>query len=68
MLDEQSSPPTTTGGTWAMGQETLVHATVGDDGAYCLATVSLESGQGDTPGAPSRGTASAVLSATPASA
>ncbi len=49
MLDGKSSPPTTTGGTWAMGQETLVHATVGDDGAYCLATVSLESGQGDTP-------------------
>jgi hypothetical protein len=49
MLDQKSSPPTTTGGTWAMGQETLVHATVGADGAYCLATVSLESGQGDSP-------------------
>jgi hypothetical protein len=48
-LDGGSSPPTTTGGTWSMGQETLVHATVGKDGAYCLATVSLESGQGDAP-------------------
>jgi hypothetical protein len=48
-LDQGSSPPTTTGGTWAMGQETVVHATVSDDGAYCLATVSLESGQGDSP-------------------
>ncbi len=49
MLDESSSPPTTVGGTWAMGQEMLVHATVGDGNAYCLATVSLESGQGDSP-------------------
>jgi len=49
VLDDGSAPPTTTGGTWAMGQDLLVHATVGDDGAYCLATVSLESGQGDTP-------------------
>jgi hypothetical protein len=64
MLDQQSSPPTTTGGTWAMGQETLVHATVGDDGAYCLATVSLESGQGDTPwcAEPRHGFRGAVLS------
>jgi len=49
MLDGSSSPPTTVGGTWAMGQETVVHATIGDDNAYCLATVSLESGQGDSP-------------------
>ena len=64
MLDQQSSPPTTTGGTWAMGQETLVHATVGNDGAYCLATVSLESGQGDTPwcAEPRHGFRGAVLS------
>jgi hypothetical protein len=48
-LDGSSSPPTTVGGTWAMGQETVVHATIGDDNAYCLATVSLESGQGDSP-------------------
>ncbi len=64
MLDGSSSPPTTTGGTWAMGQETLVHATVGDDGAYCLATVSLESGQGDTPwcAEPRHGFRGAVIS------
>ncbi len=64
MLDGKSSPPTTTGGTWAMGQETLVHATVGPDGAYCLATVSLESGQGDTPwcAEPRHGFRGAVLS------
>ncbi len=64
MLDQQSSPPTTTGGTWAMGQETLVHATVDADGAYCLATVSLESGQGDTPwcAEPRHGFRGAVLS------
>ena len=49
VLDGSSSPPTTVGGTWAMGQETVVHATIGDDNAYCLATVSLESGQGDSP-------------------
>ena len=46
VIDGRSSPPTTTGGAWAMGLETIVHATVADDGAYCLATVSLESGQG----------------------
>jgi hypothetical protein len=46
MLDRSSSPPTTVGGTWAMGQDTVVHATVGSGGAYCLATFSLESGQG----------------------
>jgi hypothetical protein len=49
VLDASSSPPTTVGGTWAMGRETVVHATVPDDGDYCLATVSLESGQGDSP-------------------
>jgi hypothetical protein len=49
VLDGSSSPPTTVGGTWAMGQESVVHATIGDDNAYCLATVSLESGQGDSP-------------------
>lgn len=45
-VDERTDPPTTTGGTWALGQEMVVHASVGPDGAYCLATVSLESGQG----------------------
>ena len=46
VVDQSSAPPTTTGGTWAMGAETLVHATVANDTSYCLATVSLESGQG----------------------
>ncbi len=63
-LDGKSFPPTTTGGTWAMGQETLVHATVINDGAYCLATVSLESGQGDAPwcAEPHHGFRGAVIS------
>ena len=63
-LDQDSSPPTTTGGTWAMGQDLLVHATVDDSGAYCLATVSLESGQGDTPwcAEPRHGFRGAVIS------
>jgi hypothetical protein len=46
VIDQSSAPPTTTGGAWAMGAETLVHATVANDTSYCLATVSLESGQG----------------------
>jgi hypothetical protein len=49
LLDGSSTPPTTHGGTWAMGQDLVVHATVSKTGAYCLATVSLESGQGDAP-------------------
>jgi hypothetical protein len=63
-LDGTSFPPTTTGGTWAMGQDTLVHATVINDGAYCLATVSLESGQGDAPwcAEPRHGFRGAVIS------
>ena len=34
---------TTAGGTWALGGDTLVHATVGPDGDYCVATVDLVS-------------------------
>ncbi len=45
-LDQGSSPRTVPGGAWALGLDTLVHATVSPEGAYCLATVSLESGQG----------------------
>ncbi len=64
MLDGRSFPPTTTGGTWAMGQDTLVHATVINDDAYCLATVSLESGQGDAPwcAEPRQGFRGAIIS------
>lgn len=41
VLDGRSEVPTTTGGTWALGDGRLVHATVGRDSAYCLATVDL---------------------------
>ena len=41
-LNGRSDTPTTTGGTWALGDGRLVHATV-DQGAYCLASVDLES-------------------------
>ncbi|MFC7495257.1 MULTISPECIES: hypothetical protein [unclassified Nocardioides] len=41
-LDGTSDVPTTNGGTWALGDDSLVHATV-QDGAYCLAEVDLES-------------------------
>ncbi|CAB4693172.1 MAG: hypothetical protein F2667_02830 [Actinobacteria bacterium] len=40
-VDARSDVPTTTGGTWAMGEDSLVHATL-DASAYCLATVDLE--------------------------
>ncbi|ABL83912.1 MULTISPECIES: hypothetical protein [unclassified Nocardioides] len=40
-VDGHSQVPTTTGGTWALGEGRLVHATVGAKGAYCLATVDL---------------------------
>jgi hypothetical protein len=42
-IDQDSDVPTTSGGTWALGGDTLVHATIGPDGAYCLATVDLAS-------------------------
>ena len=47
-LDRTSSPPTVVGGTWALGPETLVHATSGAHRSYCLATVDLGSGTGST--------------------
>jgi hypothetical protein len=42
VLDGDSEVPTTTGGTWALGPESLVHATVAPAGSYCLATVELD--------------------------
>jgi hypothetical protein len=42
-VDGDSTVPTTSGGTWSLGGDRLVHATVTDDGAYCLATVDLPS-------------------------
>ena len=41
-VDGSSTVPTTTGGTWALGEGTLVHPTLGPGGTYCLATVDLE--------------------------
>jgi hypothetical protein len=40
-IDGSSDLPTVTGGTWALGEDTLVHATTGPRGAYCVATVDL---------------------------
>jgi hypothetical protein len=40
-VDGASAVPTTTGGTWALGAGTLIHATIGPGRAYCLATVDL---------------------------
>lgn len=41
-IDGRSDIPTTTGGTWALGEGTLAHATIAS-GAYCLTTVDLAS-------------------------
>jgi hypothetical protein len=40
-VDGSSKVPTTTGGTWALGEGKLVHPTLGPGGSYCLATVDL---------------------------
>ena len=40
VIDGTADVPTTTGGTWALGQGRLVHATI-DRGRYCLAEVDL---------------------------
>ena len=47
-LDGRSDPPTVVGGTWALGPNTLVHATSGSRHRYCLATVDLADGTGST--------------------
>jgi hypothetical protein len=47
-LDGHSTPPTVVGGTWALGPDTLVHATSSDGRRYCLATVDLTGGRGTT--------------------
>lgn len=41
-LDGSSDVPTVNGGTWALRDDTLLHATVAK-GAYCLASVDLKS-------------------------
>ena len=40
-VDGSSDVPTTTGGTWALGEGTLLHATLGQGRSYCLASVDL---------------------------
>ena len=40
-IGQESDPPTTAGGTWALGGDTLVHATTTPDGDYCVAQVDL---------------------------
>jgi len=44
-LDGTSTPPTVNGGTWSVGDDVLVHATT-QRSAYCLATVDLDSLEG----------------------
>jgi hypothetical protein len=41
-LDGSTDVPTTTGGSWALGESRVVHPTIGPGGTYCLATVDLE--------------------------
>jgi hypothetical protein len=40
-IDGRSDVPTTNGGTWALGDGRLMHATVGPGRAYCVASVDL---------------------------
>lgn len=47
-LDGDSDPATVNGGSWALSQGLAFHATVNEDGAYCLAEVDLASGAGQT--------------------
>jgi len=47
-IDGRSEVPTTTGGTWALQGSTLVHATTGPGGAYCLARRDLATGTAET--------------------
>jgi hypothetical protein len=47
-LDGASDPPTVAGGTWALGPDTLTHATTGPRRQYCVATVDLDTGRGTT--------------------
>jgi hypothetical protein len=42
-IDADSDPPTVSGGTWALGGDSLVHSTDGPDGRQCVATVELTS-------------------------
>jgi len=42
-IGQDGDVKTTAGGTWSLGGDTLVHATLGPDGDYCVATVDLVS-------------------------
>lgn len=42
-IDGSSDVPTTNGGTWALGDGELLHATIGPGRSYCVATVDLAS-------------------------
>ncbi len=46
-LDRTSRPPTSVGGTWALGPASLAHATAGPDRRYCVAFLDLDSGRPD---------------------
>ncbi|MGB0101709.1 MAG: hypothetical protein WBP61_15635 [Nocardioides sp.] len=43
VIDGSSDVPATTGGSWALGDGRLLHATYGPGRAYCLASVDLDS-------------------------
>ena len=44
-IDEASDVPTISGGTWALGGDTLAYATPGPEGGYCVATRDLATGE-----------------------
>jgi hypothetical protein len=44
-IDQTSDVPTIDGGTWSLGGDELVHATAGQGGTFCVATVDLASRQ-----------------------
>jgi hypothetical protein len=43
-LDRTSNPPTSVGGTWALGPTSLAHATAGTSHRYCVVFLGLDSG------------------------
>ncbi len=45
-IGQNSDVPTTNGGTWALGEGKLFHATYGPKNAYCLAEVDVASEKG----------------------
>ena len=46
-LDRTSSPPTSVGGTWALGPSTLAHATAGPHRSYCVTWLRLDTLRSD---------------------